>query len=149
MECGFYRVYFVIFCIYGQSRLVYRGHKSCFVGALMKCLQRALHGPVLQNLTVAHLVNKSVATNGTRRFSAVSCTIPPSVPILNQLTAFYTLARYFRHSCISPLSSWCRYPIFLSGFRLICVCNSMPSRPAAYPAKLIFDLITLIVQGYS
>jgi hypothetical protein len=142
VECRFGRVYFVIFCIYGQSRHVYRGHKSCFVGALMKCLQRALHGPDLQNWTVARLVKKSVATNGTRRFSAMSCTIPPSAPILNQHKAFYTLARYIRPSCISPLSPCCRHAILLSGFPLICVCNPMPSTPAAYPAKLIFDLFT-------
>lgn len=146
MECRFGRVCFVFFFfIYGQSRLVLRGHKSCFVGTLMKCLQRAMHGPVLQNLTIAHLVNRSVATDGTRRFSAVSCTIPPSASILNQLKAFYTLARYFRPNCISPLSPWCPHAVFLSGFPLICVCNSMPSTPAAYPAKLILDLITLIV----
>ena len=47
---------------------------------------------------------------------------------------------------VFPLSPWCRHAVFLSGFPLICVCNSMPSTPAAYPAKLIFDLITLIVE---
>lgn len=140
MECRFGRVCFVVLCIYGQSCLVFRGHKSCFVGTLM-----AFNGPVLQNMTVAQLVNKSTPTNGTRRFSAVSCTTPPSACILNQLKSFYTLARYFRPSCISSLSPWCRHAIFLSEFPLICVCNSMPSTPAAYPAKLIFDLITLIV----
>jgi hypothetical protein len=141
-HCG---VYFVILCIYGQLPLVYRGHKSCFVGALMRCLQPALHWPFLQNLTVADLVKKSVATNGTQRFKKVSCKIPQSAPTLNQLKAFYTLARYLRPSFISPFSPRCRHAVFLSGVPLICVFNPMPTTAAAYPTKLIFDLITVIV----
>jgi hypothetical protein len=137
VDCRFGRVYFVIFCSYGQSRLVYMGHKSCLVGALQE--------PALQNLTVSHLIKKSVTTNGTRRFSTVSCKIPPLAPILNKLKAFYTFPRYLRPSFICPFSPRCRYAIFLSGFPLICVCNPMVSSPAVYPTKLISDLITIIL----
>jgi hypothetical protein len=79
---------FVIFCICGQSRLIFGGHKSLLVGALMKCLQRAMHGPVLKYLTVAHLVKKSVGTNGTRRSGGVSHRRPLSWTSLRHSAPF-------------------------------------------------------------